>query len=165
MTTFDRDRVDEIQAEWRRERPEIDSSPQGILGRLHRLAAALTRELETVYERHGLAEIDFDILATLRRAGAPFARRPADLARSSMVTTGGISKRLDRLEAAGLVRRTRPSEGDARATLVGLTDKGLSLIDEAFADHMANERRLVDQLSPADQVQLERILRSWLAAQ
>lgn len=158
-----RDRVDEIQQEWARERPDVDVAPQGVIGRLHRLAQALTLELEAVYAAHGLAEIDFDILCTLRRAGAPYARRPADLARSTMVTTGGISKRLDRLQAQGLVERTKPTTGDGRATEARLTAEGRRRIDAVFTEHMANERRLLDQLPPKDREALERILRSWLA--
>lgn len=155
--------MDVIQEEWRRERPDVDVAPQGVIGRLHRLAAALTAELERVYAAHGLAEIDFDILCTLRRAGAPYARRPAELSRSTMVTTGGISKRLDRLEERGLVERIKPPSGDGRATLVQLTDEGRRRIDAAFADHMANERRLLDALPAADQEALQEILRTWLA--
>lgn len=160
-----RDQVDQIQDEWRRERPDVDVAPQGIIGRLHRLAAALTAELEAVYASHGLAEIDFDLLCTLRRAGEPYARRPAELARSTMITTGGISKRLDRLEAAGLVTRTRPEDGDGRATQVQLTSEGQRRIDAAFTDHMNNERRLLDQLDAEDQATLEHLLRTWLAHQ
>lgn len=156
------DRVEGIQEEWRRERPDVDVTPQGVIGRLHRLAQALTLELEKVYAAHGLTEIDFDILCTLRRAGAPYARRPADLARSTMITTGGISKRLDRLEGQGLVERTKPTEGDGRATQVRLTREGRRRIDAAFTDHMTNERRLLDQLPATDQQALENTLRAWL---
>ncbi|MBK9477143.1 MAG: MarR family transcriptional regulator [Tetrasphaera sp.] len=157
------DRVERIQQEWARERPDVDVTPQGVIGRLHRLAQALTVELEAVYAAHGLVEIDFDILCTLRRAGAPYARRPADLARSTMVTTGGISKRLDRLQAQGLVERSKPTQGDGRATQVRLTAEGRRRIDAAFTDHMANERRLLDQLSSAEQESIERALRAWLS--
>lgn len=162
METPPPDRVDAIQAEWRRERPDVDVAPMAVIGRLHRLAAALTAELERVYAAHGLAEIDFDILATLRRAGAPFARRPAELARSTMVTTGGISKRLDRLQEQGLVERTKPAHGDGRATQVQLTAQGRAVIDAAFTEHMANERRLLEQIPEADRAALERGLRAWL---
>ncbi|HBR88630.1 MAG TPA: MarR family transcriptional regulator, partial [Microbacterium sp.] len=99
------DRVDRIQEQWRRERPDLDVSPQGIFGRLHRLSDALRRDLIAVYEQHGLGEGDFDILATLRRGGEPFQLAPGELARHTMVTTGAVTKRLDRLEAAGLVAR------------------------------------------------------------
>ena len=164
------DRVARIQAEWRRERPEIDVSPQGVIGRLHRLAGALTTELVAVYTQHGLGEGEFDVLATLRRSGAPFERAPGELAEHTMVTTGAMSKRIDRLEAAGLVTR-RPADravdgaggADGRRRLVALTPAGLRLIDAAFADHMANEQRLVAELDPADRIELERILTRWLA--
>lgn len=116
-----------------------------------------------MYAAHGLTEFDFDILATLRRAGAPYARRPAELARFTMVTTGGISKRLDRLQAQGLVKRTKAAGGDGRATQVQLTLAGRRRIDAAFTEHMANERRLLDQLPVAQQAALEDILWAWLA--
>jgi DNA-binding MarR family transcriptional regulator len=163
------DRVARIQEEWRRERPELDVSPQGVIGRLHRLAGALTAELVAVYEQYGLGEGEFDVLATLRRSGAPFERAPGELAEHTMVTTGAMSKRIDRLEAAGLVSRraAEPAPGaaaaDGRRRVVALTPAGLRLIDDAFTDHMANEARLVAELEPADRAELERILTHWLA--
>ena len=155
------DRVDEIQAAWARERPDVDVRPPGVIGRLHRLAAHLTTELEAVFARHGLSEGEFDVLAALRRAGEPYERAPGELARHTMVTTGAISKRLDRLEQAGLVAR-RASASDGRARVVGLTAAGLSKIDAAFTDHMANERRLLEALEPGEADQLEAILKGWL---
>ena len=156
------DRVAGIQREWRRERPDLDPAPQGVIGRLHRVAGLLTDELVTVYARHGLTEGDFDVLATLRRAGAPYERTPGELAEHTMVTTGGMSKRIDRLEQAGLVSR-RVSSSDGRSRVVALTPEGVSRIDAAVTEHFANERRLLDELSPADARALERILTAWLA--
>ncbi|WP_285117238.1 MarR family transcriptional regulator [Leifsonia sp. fls2-241-R2A-40a] len=156
------DAVDRIQAEWRRERPDVDVAPQGVIGRLHRVAARLTDELDTVYDAHGLAEGDFDVLATLRRAGSPYERTPGELAEHTMITTGGMSKRIDRLERAGMVAR-RASETDGRGRVVALTRRGRETIDAAFTDHMANERRLVDRLNSRDAAELERILTEWLA--
>lgn len=156
------DAVDRIQAEWQRERPDLDVSPQGVIGRLHRVAGRLTEELTTVYDAHGLAEGDFDVLATLRRAGAPFERAPGELAEHTMITTGGMSKRIDRLERAGLVTR-RAAEADGRGRVVALSERGRETIDAAFADHVANERRLVDELSARDAAELQRILTKWLA--
>ena len=155
------DHVDRIVAEWRRERPDLDVAPQGILGRLHRVAGQLTRELVTVFERHGLTEGEFDVLCALRRVGEPFARQPAELARHTMITTGGLTKRLDRLESAGLVLRSRSVGSDGRAKLVQLTPAGAATIDAAFTEHMANEARLVASLDAGDQRDLERILRRW----
>src|SRR5690242_7735857 len=101
------DRVAHIQAEWRRERPDVDTTPQGVIGRLHRLAARLSEELCIVYARYGLSEGEFDVLCALRRAGEPYERAPGELAAHTMVTTGAMTKRIDRLEQAGLVTRRR----------------------------------------------------------
>jgi DNA-binding MarR family transcriptional regulator len=155
------DRVARIQAEWRRERPDIDVSAQGVIGRLHRVAAHLTAELEAVYSSHGLGEGEFDVLAALRRAGEPFERAPGELAEHTMVTTGAMSKRLDRLEAAELVVR-RAAEGDGRRRVVALTARGRALIDRAFADHMENEERLLADLSASDRASIEAVLTRWL---
>jgi DNA-binding MarR family transcriptional regulator len=156
------DRVAQIQAQWRVERPDLDVAPFGVVGRLHRLAAHLTDELVAVYRHHGLGEGDFDVLATLRRSGAPYELTPLEIAEQTMVTTGGMTKRVDRLEAAGLVTR-RPSDRDGRSRVVALTPEGVRVIDDAFTDHMANERRLVDQLTTRQQAQLEGLLATWLA--
>jgi DNA-binding MarR family transcriptional regulator len=153
--------VARIQAEWARERPDLDVTPQGVIGRLHRLAAALTQELVTVYRRHGLGEGEFDVLAALRRAGAPYERAPGELAQFTMVTTGAMTKRLDRLVEAGLVTR-RTSETDARARVVALTAEGLAVIDAAFTEHMANEHRLLEGLSRDEIRLLEGLLTNWL---
>jgi DNA-binding MarR family transcriptional regulator len=156
------DRVARIQARWRVERPDLDVAPQGVIARLHRLAGHLTDELVAVYRQHGLGEGDFDVLATLRRSGPPYGLTPLEIAEQTMVTTGGMTKRIDRLEAAGLVTR-RPSDRDGRSRVVTLTPEGTRVIDDAFTDHMANERRLVDQLTPRQQEQLEGLLATWLA--
>ena len=161
MTEY-RDRVASIQQEWARERPDLDVSPQGVIGRLHRLAAHLTGELTAVYREYGLGEGEFDVLATLRRAGAPFERTPGELARHTMVTSGAISKRIDRLERRGLVAQ-RASVDDGRGRVVALTDTGRHLIDDAFTAHMRNERRLLDELGARDAASLETILTRWLA--
>jgi DNA-binding MarR family transcriptional regulator len=147
------DHVSRIQAEWARERPDVDVTPQGVIGRLHRLANRLTAELCAVYEEHGLNEGEFDVLATLRA--------PVELAATTMVTTGAMTKRIDRLETRGLVTR-RPSADDGRMRVVALTDEGRALIDEAFTAHMANERRLLDALPAEDARTLERVLTAWL---
>jgi DNA-binding MarR family transcriptional regulator len=156
------DRVAQIQAEWARERPELDVSAMGVIGRLHRLAGHLTDELVAVYRQHGLAEGDFDVLATLRRAGAPFERSAGELAQWTMITTGGMTKRLDRLEAAGLVTR-HASEADGRGRVIRLTDRGREVIDAAVTAHAENERRLLAQVPEADRAALQRMLAAWLA--
>lgn len=154
------DRVAQIQEEWRRERPDLDVSPQAVIGRLHRLAARLTAELTLVYERYGLGEGEFDVLAALRRAGTPFERAPGELAAHTMVTTGAMTKRIDRLELAGLVTRRR-AESDGRARVVALTEAGRRLIDEAFTAHMRNEHRLLAVLAPEESDALAALLSTW----
>ncbi|MEU9289517.1 MarR family transcriptional regulator [Streptomyces sp. NPDC048275] len=156
------DRVARIQADWRRERPDLDVTPQGVIGRLHRLADQLTEELCLVYGRYGLSEGEFDVLCALRRAGQPYERAPGELAAHTMVTTGAMSKRIDRLERAGLVTRRR-SDDDQRGRIVALTKPGRELIDRAFTDHMRNERHLLDLLLPAEAEMLETLLTTWLS--
>ncbi|MEU1350094.1 MarR family winged helix-turn-helix transcriptional regulator [Streptomyces sp. NPDC005775] len=155
------DHVARIQAEWARERPDLDVRPQGVIGRLHRLAGLLTEELCVVYRRFGLSEGEFDVLATLRRTGEPFERAPGELAAHTMVTTGAMTKRIDRLERAGLVTRRRAAD-DGRARVVALTHAGRELIDRAFAEHMRNERRLLGTLTGDEAAALEPLLTTWL---
>ncbi|MFF9352460.1 MarR family winged helix-turn-helix transcriptional regulator [Streptomyces sp. NPDC014734] len=157
-----KDHVARIQAEWARERPDVDVSPQGVIGRLHRLAGLLTEQLCLVYRRYGLNEGEFDVLAALRRAGDPFERAPGELATFTMVTTGAMTKRIDRLERNGLVTRRRSAE-DGRGRVVALTPAGQELFDRAFADHMRNERRILDELDPDEAARLETLLTAWLA--
>lgn len=155
------DRVDRIQQEWRAARPDLDPSPQGVIGRIHRLALALTAELTAVYEAHGLSEPEFDLLASLRRSAG--GELPAgELAAHTMVTTGGLTKRVDRLVARGLVERSIAGD-DGRRRMIRLTVAGRRLIDDAFTAHMANERRLLVDLGDEDATALEPILRRWLA--
>ena len=155
------DRVARIQNEWRRERPDLDVSPLGVIGRLHRLGTFLTEELTVVYRKHGLGEGDFDVLAALRRAGGSFERAPGELADHTMVTTGAMTKRIDRLVLAGLVTR-RPATADRRRRVIALTRKGHELIDRAFGEHVANEHRLIDELTAEEAEQLESLLTKWL---
>lgn len=162
MASASFDHVDRIHEQWRRERPDLDTTPPEVIGRLHRLAKALTAQIVPVYAEYGLSEPEFDILATLRRMGAPYELPAGELSAHTMVTTGGLTKRVDRLTARGLVVRSE-SETDHRRRLVRLTDHGFALIDDAFTAHMANERRLLDELGKADAAALEPILRRWLA--
>ncbi|KGN36876.1 MarR family winged helix-turn-helix transcriptional regulator [Knoellia subterranea] len=150
-----RDRAEEIVEQWRRERPDLDPTPFLVIGRLHRVANALTTELTRVYAEYGLGEGEFDVLATLRRQGGDCALTPSDLADQTVVTSGAATKRVDRLVALGYVER-RPSGHDGRSRLVALTPSGRALIDEAFTAHMANEERLLSTLSTSERTGLER---------
>ena len=155
------DAVDEITAQWRRERPDLDSSPMEVVGRITRLADVLRREQDRVFVRYELAGGDFDVLATLRRSDPPHRVTPGELSRSTMVTTGGMTKRLDRLEARGLIRR-EPDPHDRRGRLIALTDEGAKLIDRAVEEHLENEERLLAALSPAQRDELAGLLRRLL---
>lgn len=154
------DHVAQVMAQWRRERPDLDPSPQGVIGRLHRIAARLTDELVAVYARHGLGEGEFDILATLRRQGAPYSLTPGELAGQTMVTSGAITKRVDRCIAQGWVTRA-PRETDGRGRLITLTETGRRLIDAAFTEHLANEQRLLATFDAAERALLEGLLARW----
>jgi DNA-binding MarR family transcriptional regulator len=151
------DHVGRIQQQWERERPDLDMSPQGIYGRLHRLADRLREELMVGFRQFGLGEGEFDVLAALRRAGKPYELAPGELARHTMVTTGAATKRIDRLEAAGLVSR-HISDVDGRGRVVALTEAGRRVIDDAFTAHIANEHRLLEPLSQKDRADLEGLL-------
>jgi DNA-binding MarR family transcriptional regulator len=151
-----RDGVDLIIEQWQRVRPELDSSPIGIVGRISRLAREIEARLEPVYREHGLEPGWHDLLATLRRSGGTL--RPTDLTNASMLTSSGTTKRLDKLEAAGLIARTA-DPGDRRGTLISLTDAGRRLIDELTPAHLDNERRILGALSEADQQRLADLLR------
>jgi DNA-binding MarR family transcriptional regulator len=154
----ERDGVDLILEQWRRERPELDHSPIGVIGRISRLARELEQRLEPVYAAHGLEPGWHDVLATLRRTGPPYQLRPTDFANTLMLTTSGTTKRLDRLEQAGLIERA-PDPADRRGILITLTPAGRELIDGVTEDHLANERRLLAVLTEAEQRELAGLLR------
>jgi DNA-binding MarR family transcriptional regulator len=156
------DQVDRIVQGWRRERPELDVAALALLARLFRTAqladAALGQQLAT----HGLQPGWFDLLAALRRAGAPYELTPTQLMRTTMLSSGGMTKRLDRLTDAGLIER-RPDPTDRRGTLVRLTRRGKTTIDTLLPIHLVNEQQLLAPLSPAQQRMLDELLRSLLA--
>lgn len=156
------DGVSEIMLQWGRERPDLDVSPQAVFGRLHRVADQLREQLIVGYGAYGLGEGEFDVLAALRRAGKPYELAPGEIARHTMVTTGAVTKRLDRLEKAGLISR-KISDSDARAKVVHLTAAGRRVIDDAFTTHIANEHRLIASLSTEDREQLAMLLDKWMS--
>jgi DNA-binding MarR family transcriptional regulator len=154
----ERDGVDLILEQWRRERPELDHSPIGVVGRLSRLAREFEPRLEQVYREHGLEPGWHDVLATLRRTGPPYRLRPTELTDALMLTSSGTTKRLDRLEQAGLVERA-PDPEDRRGTLITLTAAGRELIDSVTPAHLDNERRILGALTEAEQRRLADLLR------
>lgn len=159
--TNDTDHVDLVLGQWAGQRPDLDVSPMAVIGRISRLARLLDTELRKVFAEHGLDRASFDVLATLRRNDPPHRLTPAQLMRSTMVTSGAVSQRLDRLEAGGLVTRTR-DEDDARVVHVALTEAGLTLIDRVLPAHVANEHRLLAGLPPSARTNLSATLRDLL---
>lgn len=155
------DHVDLILAQWQRERPDLDPSPMGVIGRIARLSLILGRALEDTFAEYGLSRGEFDVLATLLRSGPPYALTPTMLFRDLMLSSGAMTNRLDRLERAGLVQRT-PDPSDRRGTLIGLTSTGQERVSQALVAHVANETRLLAGLSPAQRTQLATLLRVLL---
>ena len=155
------DHVDRILEQWNRERPDLDVAPMGLLGRIARLRTHLAREVEQTLSAHGLNSATFDVLATLRRSGPPYALSPGDLLATTMVSSGTMTNRLDQLEKAGLVARTHNPE-DRRSVIIALTEKGRVVVDEAVTAHVANQHRLVETLLPTEREQLDGLLRTFL---
>jgi DNA-binding MarR family transcriptional regulator len=157
------DHIDGIVAQWRRERPDLDASGLALLGRLFRAAHLADLALAEGTARHALRPGWFDLLAALRRSGPSYELRPTDLMEATMLSSGGITKRLDRLVEAGLVVR-RPDPNDRRGALVRLTRKGRTVIDRALETHIAGEEHLLKPLNPADRRALDKLLRKLLTA-
>jgi DNA-binding MarR family transcriptional regulator len=157
------DPVDRILAQWAEQRPDLDVSPMGVIGRLSRASRLVDAELRRTFAAHDLDAASFDVLATLRRAGPDDGLTPTELMRSAMVTSGAITQRLDRLEARGLVTRS-PRAADGRGVLVALTPAGRELIDRALPDHVATEHRLLAALDTGQRAALTDALRALLAA-
>jgi len=151
------DAVDNILSQWRRERPDLDPTPMAVFGRIARAFALQRRAQAAVHESLGLSHAAFDMLANLRRSGAPHRKTASSLARSSLVSTGGITFRMDGLEQVGLIRRVR-DRADRRVIHAELTDEGLQLIDEAIARHLEMLGSLLEGLTDDEQTQLARLL-------
>lgn len=154
---MEHDAVAAFAEQWRRERPDLDLSPMLVIGRLFRVTDALDRRLRPPFAAAGLGNGDFDVLAALRRNGAPYALTPGELSRTILVTTGAVTKRVDRLESRGLVTRS-VAEADARGRLITLTPGGVALADELMAAHLDNQRRALEDLGEAEQAQLAALL-------
>ncbi|MBO0131439.1 MarR family winged helix-turn-helix transcriptional regulator [Agrobacterium burrii] len=155
------DHVDHILAQWRKERPDLDVGPMGLLGRLHRLSTHLGREVEAVLLKHGLSSSAFDVLATLRRAGPPYRLSPGDLLAMTMVSSGTMTNRIDQLEKAGLVERIH-NPHDRRSVLISLTERGLVIVEDAVGAHVENQHRLVAHLSEEERAALNGLLKRFL---
>jgi DNA-binding MarR family transcriptional regulator len=157
-----RDEVDDLVAAWHSERPDLDVAPLQVLSRISRLARHLDRARRAAFTEHGLETWEFDVLSALRRQGSPYQLTPGALLRATLVTSGTMTNRVDRLAEAGLVRR-EPDPQDRRGVLVTLTQAGVQRVDAALADLLRSEHALLSRLSEADQHTLADLLRILLA--
>ncbi|MFT4189646.1 MAG: MarR family transcriptional regulator [Aeromicrobium sp.] len=153
------DEVDEIVEAWRRERPDLDASPMQVLSRVSRLAHHLDRARKEAFKAHGLDSWEFDVLAALRRAGGDYELSPSRLVAETLVTSGTMTNRIDRLVARELVER-RADPGDRRGVLVRLTAEGAARVDDALAELLTREAALLDDLDATDRDRLAADLRA-----
>jgi DNA-binding MarR family transcriptional regulator len=156
------DAFDRALEQWGRERPDLDVEALVLVGRLLRAARLAEARLGEGLRAHGLERGWFDLLAPLRRAGEPYELNPTHLMRATMLSSGGMTKRLDRLADTDLIER-RPDPNDRRGTLVRLTPRGKAVVDAALVDHLANEEEILTPLTPEERESLDRILRKLLA--
>jgi DNA-binding MarR family transcriptional regulator len=157
------DDVDRIVTQWGRERPELQTEAMAVFGRIYRIARLVGDQQEGVYAGFGINRGDFDVLATLRRAGPPYCLSPKALTTSLMLTSGGMTGRLDRLEKRGLVTRS-PDPADRRGLTITLTGEGRALVDQAVSAGLEAQRRVLERLPAAHRETLNRLLRTLLAA-
>ncbi|HEX6056414.1 MAG TPA: MarR family transcriptional regulator [Intrasporangium sp.] len=156
------DDVDVILSAWRRERPDLDVTPLEVLSRVSRLARRLDLARGSAFAEHLLDGWAFDVLSALRRTGEPYELSPGRLVQQTLVTSGTMTNRVDRLERSGFVER-RPDPSDRRGVLVHLTPRGRDVVDAAMADLIEHEKALLSKLSPTDQATLASLLRRMLA--
>lgn len=157
------DRAKVATEQWQRERPDLDVLPMAVIGRLKEVSQLVQRDhLDPLFAAKGLTRGDFDVLATLRRAGAPYALTPTALYDATMVTSGAMTGRIERLALEGLVERAENPE-DRRGTLVKLTSTGFAMIDLMMTEHVENERRILAGLTRSEQEKLAELLSKLLA--
>jgi DNA-binding MarR family transcriptional regulator len=155
------DEVDELSEAWARERPDLDLAPVAVFSRISRLARHLDLARRTAFTRHRIESWEFDVLAALRRAGAPYQLSPGRLLRETLVTSGTMTNRVDRLAARGFVERS-PDPSDRRGVIVRLTAEGRQAVDAAFEELLAAEAALLATLPAADRELLASLLRTLL---
>lgn len=148
--------------QWQRELPQLDTRAMQVVGQLGTVAQLMARDwLNPLFAEHGLQPGEFDVLATLRRSGAPYALTPTALYEAAMLSSGGMTNRIDRLETAGLIERQKHPT-DRRGVLVALTSQGKELIDRLVLLHVANEQRMLAALTAREQGQLGQLLAKLL---
>jgi DNA-binding MarR family transcriptional regulator len=157
----DGDHVDRLRRQWARELPDLDTEPMAILGRALRLSNLVRGSIEATFADFGLDRGEFDVIATLRRSGPPYRLTPTEMYSSLMISSGGLTHRLDRLEKAGLIRREK-SPHDGRSVLVALTEAGAACAEQAFRTDMANESSFLQALDAKEREALAGLLRKLI---
>ncbi|MFE2876234.1 MarR family winged helix-turn-helix transcriptional regulator [Streptomyces roseus] len=162
MTEANKDAVDAIIDQWHAVRPDLETTPMAVFGRIYRIARTVGDAVERAYAPYGISRGEFDVVATLRRSGAPYTLSPRQLSATLMLTTGGMTGRLDKLEKAGLLFRA-PDPHDRRGLRVTITDRGLALIDEAVAAGLEVQRAALKGLGEKEVAVLGDLLRTLMA--
>ncbi|HEY8985190.1 MAG TPA: MarR family transcriptional regulator [Streptomyces sp.] len=161
MSKPPKDPVDAIVDQWAVARPDLDTAAMEVFGRISRIARAMGDRAERAYAPFGISRGEFDVLATLRRSGEPYSLSPRELSSTLMLTTGGMTGRLDKLERAGLLRRS-PDPTDRRALKVTLTEDGLRVVDQAVTAGLAVQQSVVSALDAEKVGQLADLLRELM---
>lgn len=157
------DHVDRLRGQWANELPDLETEPMAILGRAYRLSNLVRPSIEATFASFGLDRGEFDVIATLRRSGVPYRLTPTELYTLLMISSGGLTHRLDRLQKAGLIVRER-STADGRSMVVGLSDEGIRLAEAAFRADMASEASYLTDLNAQERLDLARLLRKLLGS-
>ncbi|WP_045373882.1 MarR family winged helix-turn-helix transcriptional regulator [Vibrio campbellii] len=155
------DAIDKVVSQWAKEKPELDTEPMAIMGRLMRIAKHMENHVAELHKRYDLKMGEFDVLATLRRSGKPYRLTPSELISSMMLTSGAMTNRLDKLEKKGLIAREHSKE-DRRSVTVELTTKGFELIDSLIEQHLQAQHELMGSLSSAEKGQVNQALKLLL---
>ncbi|MEF1169178.1 MarR family transcriptional regulator [Vibrio campbellii] len=155
------DAIDKVVSQWAKEKPELDTEPMAIMGRLMRIAKHMENHVAELHKRYDLKMGEFDVLATLRRSGKPYRLTPSELISSMMLTSGAMTNRLDKLEKKGLIAREHSKE-DRRSVTVELTAKGFELIDSLIEQHLQAQHELMGSLSSAEKGQVNQALKLLL---
>lgn len=157
------DKVDLIIKQWNNERPDLDITAMSLIGRVKRVNEHLAKGMAETFSKHSLNLASFDVLATLRRSGSPFALSPNDLLKTMMVTSGTMTNRIDQLVKAGLVERIN-NPHDGRGFIISLTEQGREVIDRAVTEHVGTQTRLTSGLSAKEQEKLDALMTKFLAS-
>ncbi|MEZ8856326.1 MarR family winged helix-turn-helix transcriptional regulator [Vibrio atlanticus] len=157
------DAIDRVVEQWAKEKPELETEPMAMMGRIMRIAKYMETQVAELHKNYDMKLGEFDVLATLRRSGKPYQLTPSELIGSMMLTSGAMTNRLDKLEAKGLIRREHSKE-DRRSVSVQLTKDGLILIDQMMTEHVEMQKKLVKSLSASQKKNTNQLLKAWLSA-